>query len=57
MIRRHIGDDDDDIKPIGTMVQMLRPMYIILALFGIASIVFVAEIIIFTWKQRRRGRE
>ena len=50
--RQTVDDDSDDIQPI-IMVQLLRLMYIIWGLFGVSVIVFVFEIMVFRWKQRR----
>lgn len=45
-------DDDDDFHPL-TMQQMLRVMFILLSLQGIAILIFIGEILIFKWRERR----
>lgn len=44
----------NEITPL-SMAQMSRPMYLIFGLLGIATIIFIAEIIIFKWKGRQHG--
>lgn len=49
--RQFARSDDDDSQAL-TMSQLKRPMIFIFGLWGVAIIVFIAEIIIFKWKNR-----
>lgn len=53
--RVFLDQDDDDLYAL-TMAQLSRPLVFLLLLCGLASIVFVAEIINFKWRNLRNQR-
>lgn len=51
----YIEIDDRDIEPF-SMKQLKRPVFFVLSLYGMAMMVFLAEIVIYKWKLWRERK-
>lgn len=49
-------DDDDDDDQALTMKQLKRPLILLLGMCAITVLVFIAEIVVYKWNNRRRNR-
>lgn len=52
LVREYLSEKDDDLQAL-TAEQLKRPMILMSCLFGVAIVIWMAEIIIFRWKNRR----
>lgn len=46
--------EDDDMQAL-TVEQIKRPLFLVFCLFGIATTVFIAELVIVKWKNRQHA--